>query len=96
LVVLQAAQMCRPVVATNLGGLLETVSDQETGLLFENENVAALTEAIAYLLKHPAIAVEMGVKARSRALETFSVEAHVAAYDALYTKLIENGGLRTA
>ena len=94
LVALQAAQMARPVVATNIGGLCESVSDQQTGLLFENENVTALTEAIAYLLKHADVAVEMGGKARLRALEIFGLDAHVGAYDALYTKLIENKGSR--
>ena len=41
----------RPVVATRVGGLPESVIDRETGLIVEPENVSALGEAIECLVK---------------------------------------------
>jgi len=91
LVALQAAQMARPVTAARMGGLPETVIDQQTGVLFENEDSAALAEAIAFLLDHPDIAARMGEAGRRRAREVFSLERCVNAYDSLYASLIQKG-----
>jgi glycogen(starch) synthase len=84
LVALQAAQMARPVVATNTGGLAEIVADGETGLLVEKEDVKGFSNAISYLLDHPETARQMGTSAVARARETFSWEKHVNAFHALY------------
>jgi glycogen(starch) synthase len=89
MVALEAAQMARPIVATPVGGLPESVVHQQTGLLVEPEDSLALAEAIAFLLSHPDIARQMGQAGRSRALDIFSMERFVDAYDALYRKLIQ-------
>lgn len=87
-VALEAASMARPVVASNVGGLAESVADGKTGLLVEMENVEALTNAIAYLLDHSEAAREMGAAARSRTLELYSLDRFTQAYDELYHRLI--------
>jgi glycogen(starch) synthase len=87
LVALEAAWMARPVVATRVGGLLEVVVHEQTGLLVENENSHALAEGIALLLDNPETATKLGRAARSRAEEVFGWERHVDAYEALYRKL---------
>jgi len=89
LVAVEAAQMARPVVATRIGGLSEVVVDKETGLLFDKEDNLALADAITFLLESPDKAKLMGHAARARALEVFSLEKFVDAYDRLYLKLIE-------
>jgi glycogen(starch) synthase len=89
MVALEAAQMARPIVATPVGGLPESVVHQQTGLLVEPEDSLALAEAIAFLLVHPDIARQMGQAGRSRALDMFNMERFVDAYDALYRKLIQ-------
>jgi len=89
MVALEAAQMARPIVATPVGGLSESVVHQQTGLLVEPEDSLALAEAIAFLLNHPDIARQMGQAGRSQALDIFSMERFVDAYDALYRKLIQ-------
>jgi len=93
LVALQAAWMARPIVATRVGGLLEVVVHQQTGLLVEKEDSAALAEGIAFLLEHPEVAIQMGQAARRRVQELFSLERLVDAYDALYRKLVHEVGL---
>lgn len=88
LVALEAALLERPVVATRVGGLPEVVVHEKTGLLVESENVGALAEAIAFLLEHPTTATQMGQTGQSRALEKFSFDRYVDAYEALYQRLM--------
>jgi glycogen(starch) synthase len=87
LVALEAALMARPVVATRIGGLHEVVAHRQTGLLVENEDSKALAEAVAFLLREPRIAMDLGQAARQRAQELFSFERYVEAYDTLYRRL---------
>jgi glycosyltransferase involved in cell wall biosynthesis len=86
-VALQTAMMARPVVATSVGGLSEVVVHQHTGLLVPSEDHAELASAIAFLLEHPTIAVQMGRNARKRVQEVFGWQRCVDAYDALYRQL---------
>ncbi|GHD05611.1 glycosyltransferase family 4 protein [Tianweitania populi] len=58
--VLEAMAMGRPVVTTNAPGCRETVEDGVNGRLVPVRDPSALTEAIAYLLDHPAEAEAMG------------------------------------
>ena len=60
LVALDAALMARPIVASRVGGLLEAVTHEETGLLVEPEDSAGLAEAISFLLEHQDVATHMG------------------------------------
>lgn len=90
LVAIQAAQMCRPVVATRMGGLCETVLDKQTGLLFEKEDSVALADSIARLLDDPEEARRMGEAGRARAQKEFNLQDCVNAYDALYRRLLKN------
>ena len=96
LVALQASLMARPVVATRAGGLSEIIIHGETGLLVERDDFAALGPAVALLLDHPHIAVQMGDAARKRALQTFTFERHVNAYETLYVEVVERWRVKTA
>ena len=87
-VVLQAAMMARPVVATRVSGLSEVVVHKQTGLLVEPEDSNALAEAMALLLERPETAIRMGQAARHRVQEVFSWEECVSAYDALWQRLV--------
>ncbi len=88
-VVLQAAMMARPVVATRVSGLSEVVLHQDTGLLIEPEDSNSLSESIVWLLDHPESATRMGQAARRRVEEVFGWEQCVSAYDDLWRRLIE-------
>ena len=89
LVALEAAQMARPVVATRWGGLVESVADGESGILVENEDVAAFADAMEFLIDNPDKARSMGARGRERARELFSLERCVSEYEALYQQLAE-------
>jgi len=85
----EAALLARPIVATNVGGIPEAITHEETGLLVNREDSNALAKAITFLLDHPEAAVTMGWSGRLRAQQLFSLERYIDAYDSLYRKLID-------
>lgn len=91
LVALEAALMARPMIASRTGGLPEIILDGKTGLLVEPGDAAGLADAIARLLADPAVAAAMGRSARERALREFRWQDVIAAYDALYRRLVPGG-----
>ena len=64
----------RPVVAAAVGGLLDLVVDEETGLLVPPGDVGALRKALRRLLADEELRARLGANARRRAEETLSWE----------------------
>jgi glycogen(starch) synthase len=87
LVALEAAQMARPVVASDVDGLAEVVERGETGLLVPPDDAQALAIAIASLLDAPERAVTMGKVAQRRAVACFGWEHFLDGYDELFRRL---------
>jgi glycosyltransferase involved in cell wall biosynthesis len=71
----------RPVVATAVGGLVDTVEEGETGLLV---SVDELRAAIERLLGDPQLRSRFGHAARERARTNFDAEAAARALVAVY------------
>jgi glycosyltransferase involved in cell wall biosynthesis len=75
----------RPVVASAVGGLLDLVVHEETGLLVPPRDVAALRSALERLIGNPDLRRSFGAAARSRIREHFSwdrfVQETVQAYE---------------
>ena len=88
LVALEAAQMGRPVIAARVGGLKEVVAHKETGLLVEKESPKALANAMMYLLENPKEARQMGLAARRKAQNFFSLSRYVRSFIEIYEKII--------
>jgi D-inositol-3-phosphate glycosyltransferase len=64
----------RPVVASAVGGLLDLVVHEETGLLVPPRDVPALRSALERLIGNPDLRRSFGAAARSRIREHFSWE----------------------
>lgn len=90
LVALEAAQMERPIIASAVGGLLEVVEHQKSGLLVPADNVDELYKAMMWLLENPAHAIKIGKYARVRALKKFSVKRMIESYQRVYSQLTQN------
>ena len=56
--------MEKAVIASDVGGLKELITEGETGLLFEHENVAALAEKIVQLADDPVLRARLGKQGR--------------------------------
>ena len=92
---LEAMAACRPVVATQVGGIPEVVVEGETGFLVPPRDPGALARAICVLLEDRERAREMGIAGRKRVERLFSVETMVARTEVLYEELIgEKMGLK--
>jgi glycosyltransferase involved in cell wall biosynthesis len=89
LVILEAMAMCRPVVASNVGGVSEAVIDGETGFVVPPRTPQALAAAIERCLLAPNFA-EMGMAARQRVAELFTVDVMAAKATALYRSLLRS------
>jgi glycosyltransferase involved in cell wall biosynthesis len=81
---LEAMAAGLPVVATAVGGNAEVVADGETGRVVPARDSARLAEAMQWMVVHPDAAREMGRAGRRHAVERFSVQAMVGAYQAAY------------
>jgi trehalose synthase len=71
----------RPIVASRVGGIPEQIVDGESGILIDDpRDQAAFAEAIDRLLLDPDRSHSLGVAAKARVAERFSVIDHLADY----------------
>ena len=80
----EALLMGKGVVASDVGGLPDTVQDGKTGLLVPPADPAALAGAVTELLADPFRRHEMGRRGRDRCLRQFDINATVASVQAIY------------
>jgi glycosyltransferase involved in cell wall biosynthesis len=89
---LEAMARSRPVIASAVGGLAETVVAEETGLLVPPGDAAQLAAALARLIADPALARRLGAAGAARVAEHFLAGQMVAAYESLYREILREGG----
>jgi glycosyltransferase involved in cell wall biosynthesis len=89
LVLLEAMDAARPVVASRVSAIPEIVLDGETGLLVPPGDAQALASALGQLLDDPTLAAEMGRRGRERLRSHFSVERMVDETERVYRGLLE-------
>lgn len=83
------AQTCgRPVVAFGIGGLVDIIDDQVTGILVEPDNTGDLSDALVTALDNALGSDRMGTTARERAVEIWSPAKVVSQYLDLYETVL--------
>ena len=87
MVTLEAMAMAKPIVATDIDGINEQIKNGETGLLVPSGEPDALCKAIVDIVGKPEVAERLGVSARKRVQETFTVEKMVAETERVYKSL---------
>jgi glycosyltransferase involved in cell wall biosynthesis len=85
--IIEAMALGRPVIASRVGGIVETVHDGETGLLVPPGDPDALAQAIVNLLRDPQARERMGLRGRQVALGEFGVERLADGLAKLYNEL---------
>lgn len=90
LVAVEAMAAGKPVIASNLGGLSESICDQETGFLVEADDRSAWVETISNVLNASAEQQAIWGKAgRKRYTENYSREAALEKTKHLYQRLLK-------
>ncbi len=86
--IIEAMQAKLPIVATRVGGNPELIEDGVTGLLAMPASAPELAAKIKKLLKNKKLADKLGVAARTKALNEFSLQNMVNQTKKEYWKLI--------
>lgn len=82
--ILEAMASGLPVIATAVGGNADLVEDGRTGVVVPASDVESMADQIVIMASGPERAKAMGQAGRMRVVERFSLNAMVAAYQALY------------
>lgn len=85
---IEALFLERPTVVTDVGGLVDAVRDQETGVVVRPSDPADLARGIVELLRDPERARALGRAGRKLMLQRFTLEHTVSDLANLYEKLI--------
>ena len=88
LAVLEAQSCGVPVVASDVGGIPETLVGRATGLLVTPDDPAALAEAASGLLLDDVRRAAIAAAALANATARFGLDRMVDAYIALYRELV--------
>lgn len=89
MVTLEAMAMAKPVVATSIDGITEQITDDENGLLVPPKDHRTLAAAILRLIQDKELSKKLGVSARRRVEQEFSVDKMVAETEKVYLSLLQ-------
>lgn len=91
LVILEAMAMEIPVVAPDVGGISEQISDGETGFVVPPGDIEATLKSLQVLLDNPELREKMGGMGRERAKCLFSLKNCVQLHRDLYSEMVKHG-----
>jgi len=72
--ILEGLSAGKPVIATNTGGAVQSIKDEETGFLIEPLDKVKFADCLEQLIKSDALRMQMGEQARKEFLENFTLE----------------------
>jgi glycosyltransferase involved in cell wall biosynthesis len=95
--VLEAMAVGTPVVATDVGGTSELITDRVHGLLVPFGDCPAMTRAFESIVAHPEDAAARAAAARDRIEHELSFQVRLATIEAIYSELGDRArrGVRT-
>ncbi len=76
-----------PAITTDVGGMVEAVSDGVEGFLVPSREPEAMAAAIRSLWEQPALRIEMGGAARRRIVTDFQLDDQIAAFANLFREV---------
>lgn len=79
-----------PVIASNVGGIPDTLHDPSLGMLVEAEAVDDLARAMLELLANASLRESLAANAKAEAIEKFSVNSMLDKIDAVYARALGN------
>ena len=86
-VVMEAMSLGKPVIATRVGGMVDLVDDEKTGLLVPPNDAKALAAAMRRLLEDSDLRARMSSEALTK-VEQFRARSVVPRIEDVYSKLL--------
>jgi glycosyltransferase involved in cell wall biosynthesis len=86
-VLIEAAALGKPLIASDMPGCREIVRHEDSGLLVQPHNASQLATALVGVLCNPALAAQLGHRARHLAHTEFSLPVVANQYVELYQRL---------
>jgi trehalose synthase len=80
LAVTEALWKCRPVVASNVGGIPAQIEDGQNGFLLDPYDYQGFADRIVHLLKNPDCAADIGQKARESVRQKYLITRLLSDY----------------
>jgi glycosyltransferase involved in cell wall biosynthesis len=93
--ILEAMRAGLPVVASDVGGVAESVRDGESGFLVRRRDVGLLGDRIERLLTDPGLRARLGASGRARFVRDFTLDVSVARTLAVYRDALAAAQTRT-
>ncbi len=87
-VLVEALAMEKPVVATEVGGVVEIIKDGSSGLLVKKESAHQLAGAILKLIEDPKGARQLALWGNQEVRKRFSMERHVNEIEQVYQEAL--------
>jgi glycosyltransferase involved in cell wall biosynthesis len=91
-VLVEAAALGKPIVASDIDGVREVVRSGETGVLVPPRDPGGLAAALILLLRDRDLAGQLGERARRDIPSAFALERMVRETEALYLEVFRNSG----
>lgn len=89
LVIIEAMAAGKPIIATAAGGVLDIVDDGVNGILVPCKDANFMAQAILKIISNQEYAKRMGLSARQRIIEKFTVQHQVTAVQQLYDSILD-------
>jgi glycosyltransferase involved in cell wall biosynthesis len=90
MITLEAMAMAKPIIATNIDGITEQITDGINGILIPPKDPSAMAQAIITLINNREKAKAMGLAARKKVEQEFSVEKMIKDTEKVYLSLVGN------
>ncbi|OMH25666.1 glycosyltransferase family 4 protein [Motiliproteus sp. MSK22-1] len=86
LVFIEAGAMAKPVVATQVGGIVDIIDNGKTGILIPPSNAEALANALRELIASPNLRKQMGNEGYERVSKKFSLDHMINSYIEIFER----------
>ncbi len=88
LALIEAALAGRFIIATDVGGVPEIVTNKETGLLFKPKNIEQLVTHLNWVDEHRDEARKMASRLQKEVIQKFDINKVIREYEAVYEGLV--------
>lgn len=87
-VLIEALMHARPVIAGNVGGIIDVIKNEQTGLLVEEKSHQELSDAVLRLIENPEYARELGEAGKRFVIEFFNWDRVISQYEQMLVNAV--------